>query len=141
MNASTLPGTWTTVRLTVTDANNQTTWDFFEIHRVNCFGGGKGTSDRSSGNLDQQPSIVLDKEQVSANPNPVSESLYLNGLANGSKVTIHDTNGREFGSFDVKVQEGESTLLNVSYLGTGVYIATIWQLGQVQPVKIKFVKI
>jgi len=140
-DASTLPGTWTTVRLTVTDANNNVSFAFFEIHKVSCFGGGKGEmEDRSSANLDQSM-IDLDNNQVSANPNPVSESLYLKGLENGSKVTIHDANGRLFGTFDVQVEEGEAILLNISYLSAGVYIATVGQPGQEQPSKIKFIKI
>ncbi|TAK42379.1 MAG: hypothetical protein EPO28_07405 [Saprospiraceae bacterium] len=68
MNPANLPGTWTTLRVTVTDAAGHTSFDFFQIHRIDCFGEGSGGEDRSASV--GQSLFVPFNGQVSVTPNP-----------------------------------------------------------------------
>lgn len=140
MNASTLPGTWTTVRLTVTDANNSASWDFFEIHRVTCFGGGKGVEERSSSNTNQNLDVPSDG-QVLVTPNPASETLTVKGINEWSTITILDMNGRVFAKSYPTKEDGNELSLSIANFSSGVYIVSVKKPDQHLPIKIKFVKL
>ena len=129
------------VRLTVTDANNNVSFDFFEIKRVTCFGGGKGVDNRSSSQTSAPAEASIESGQVSAMPNPVSETFVLKGLLAESQLTILDANGYVLRVLDIPSEIGGEITVDVSDLCAGVYLASIKRPEQEAPVKIKFVKI
>ncbi len=137
---STLPGTWTTVRLTVTDANNQSTFDFFQIYRITCLGGGKGGDDRSSSAVFQ--TTPFDKSgQIAVMPNPVGEQLRITGLSFGNRLDVLDLNGRVINSFEFNDHESTEALLDLSNLIAGMYFLSIKSNTPAILNKIKFVKL
>jgi hypothetical protein len=139
-NPSTLPGAWTTLRLTVTDAANHTAQAFYEIHRIDCFGDSTGTEDRSSFIPDSGVEI-LQKEAVFLTPNPAKDVVTIKGLVVDSEVTIFDVNGRICKSFTFTDQEGSGLDVNLTDMSSGVYVVFIKKPKQVSSFKIKFVKI
>lgn len=139
-NPSTLPGAWTTLRLTVTDAANHTAQAFYEIHRIDCFGDSTGTEDRSSFIPDSGVEI-LQKEAIFLTPNPAKDVVTIKGLEVDTEVTIFDVNGRICKSFTFTDQEGSGLDVNLTDMISGVYVVFIKKPKQASSLKIKFVKI
>lgn len=139
-NPAILPGTWTTVRLTVTDANNNSSFDFFQIKRITCFGGGKGGDDRSSSS-DFQATAFDKPVEIAVMPNPVSEQLRIAGMSFGNKLDISDLNGRVIKSFEFNDHESTEALLDLSNLSAGMYFLSVKSNSPSISTKIKFIKL
>jgi hypothetical protein len=135
---STLPGYWTTVRLTVTDAANHTAQGFYEIHRNDCpgFGGGGGDRSSSLSSISQ-----LNGSSITATPNPASDRLTITGLVGDSQINVFDLNGRVCKSVSVDKSENGEIQVSLDNISAGIYFISIKIVGQQSPIKMRFVKL
>lgn len=140
-NPANLPNYWITIRLTVTDAANNTSVGFLEVKRIDCFGGsGSDGGGGSSLAADQTPSTAP-IVQVTITPNPALESLTIKGVENESQINIFDMNGRLLQIIAPNYGGGNEINVDLSGMYPGLYVISIKKPGPYSPIKMRFVKL